>query len=377
MSYRAEIDTVDAEQWHRLLLEFDDASIFQTWVYGAAHWGDNNLSHAVIKKDGEIVGLAQSILIGVPLLGRVLAYVIFGPACQRRDAGGNAEHLRGTIVALRDEYTVRRRLCLRVRLWGYEVSDDVRATILADGGWRETKPLYTTYVLDLSRSESELRAAMDRRWRANLRKAEHSGLVVSQHNDPDGVRIFLDLHRQMRERKGFSTVFPGMLPDLFLKLPEELKPNIFVCWQDGVPVAAAIASAFGNRAFSVNSATGDAALEVRAGHFLQWTIVRWLKESGRYRWYDLYVGAAPAGVRRFKRGLAGNRAAEVAMTEIEAGAHPLSTVIVAVGSILHQLRRKLKGPWARLRRQTRVRGLRRVPQKRSARSVAVRARASR
>ena len=317
VSYRAEIDTVDADQWHRLLLEFDDASIFQTWVYGAAHWGENNLSHAVIKKDGEIVGLAQSVLIGVPLFGRILAYVIFGPACQRRGAGGSAEHLRGTIVALREEYTVRRRLCLRVRLWGYDVSDDVRATILADGGWRETRPLYTTYVLDLSRSESELRAAMDRRWRANLRKAEQSGLVVSQHNDPDGVRIFLDLHRQMQERKGFSTLFPGMLPDLFLKLPEELKPNIFVCWQDGVPVAAAIASAFGNRAFSVNSATGDAALEVRAGHFLQWAIVRWLKECGRYRWYDLYVGAAPAGVRRFKRGLAGNRAAEVAMTEIE------------------------------------------------------------
>ena len=377
MSYKVEIDTLDAEQWHQLLLEFDDASIFQTWVYGAAHWGENNLSHAVIKKDGEIVGIAQAVLIGMPLVGKILAYVIFGPACQRRGAGSATLHLKDTIAALREEYTVRRRLCLRVRLWGYDLPDDFRATILADGGWKETTPLYTTYVLDLSRAESELRAAMAKKWRANLRKAEQCGLVVSQHNDAEGIRIFLDLHRQMRERKCFSTVFTDMLPDLFLKLPEELRPNIFVCWRDGMPVAAAIASAFGDRAFSVNSATGDAALEVRAGHFLQWTIVRWLKESGRYRWYDLFVGAAPPGVRQFKRGLAGAGAAEVAMTEIEASAHPLSALIVRVGSALHQLRRKLRGPWARLRRQTSLRGRRPVPRKSSARDAGVRARASR
>ncbi len=377
MPYRAEIDTVDAEQWHRLLLDFDDASIFHTWVYGAAHWGEHNLSHAVIKKDGEVVGLAQSVLIGVPLLGKILAYVIFGAVCQRRGAGSSTEHLKGTIVALREEYTVRRRLCLRVRLWGYDIPDDVRATILADGGWQETRPLYTTYVLDLSRAESELRTAMDKKWRANLRKAEQSGLVVSQRNDPDGIRIFLDLHRQMRERKGFSTVFPGMLPDLFVKLPEELRPNIFVCWRADLPVAAAIASAYGNRAFSLNSATGDAALEVRAGHLLQWTIVRWLKASGRYRWYDLYVGAAPSGIRQFKRGLAGARPAEIAMAEIEASAHPLPALIVRVGSRLHELRRKLKGPLARLRRRTPVRDRRLAPEKHAARDAGVRGRASR
>lgn len=377
MSYTAEFDSVDAEQWHRLLLEFDDASIFQTWVYGAGHWGENNLSHAVIKKDGEIVGLAQSVLIGVPLFGTIMAYVIFGPVCQRRGADRNIEHIKDTIGALRAEYTIRRRLCLRVRLWNYHITDDVRAAIVANGIWKQARPLYATYIIDLSRSENQLRAAMDKKWRANLRKAEQCGLAVSQHNDPDGIRIFIDLHKQMCERKRFSSIFPGLLPDLYRKLPEELKPNIFICWQDNVPVAAAIASGFGDRAFCLNSATGDAALAVRAGHFLQWAMVRWLKATGRYRWYDLYVGAALPGIRRFKRGLVGAKAPEIAMTELEACGHRLSALMVSLGSRLHELRRKLRGPWARRRRRTRVRDRRPAPRAHSGPDAGARGRASR
>jgi Acetyltransferase (GNAT) domain len=349
MTYTAEFDTVDAEQWHRLLLEFADATVHQTWLYGAAHWGENNLSHAVVKKDGEVIGLAQAVLVGAPLLGKILAYVIFGPVYQRHGAGDHIEHLKATIAALRAEYAVRRRLCLRLRFWVYDVPGDVHGAVLAEGGWKAARPLHRTYILDLSRSESQLRAALDKKWRANLRKAEQHGLVVAQRNDQDGIRMFLDLHRQMRERKRFVTVFTEMLPDLYRKLPDGLRPQLFLCWQDDVPIAAAIVSTLGRRAFSLNAATGDAALEVRAGYLLQWAIVRWLKAGGQCRWYDLCVGAAPAGVRRFKRGLVGARAPEIVMAELEACPDRRSALIVVVAGRLHELRRKLRGPWARLR----------------------------
>jgi hypothetical protein len=354
MNYAAEFDTVDAEQWHRLLLEFDDASIFQTWLYGAAHWGEDDLSHAVIKRDGEVIGLAQTVLVGVPLLGKMLAYVIFGPVWKRRDVDGNIEHLKATIAALREEYAVRRRLCLRIRFPVCGVPDGVRAAILAEGRWKDRRPLYRTYILDLARPESQLRSDMDKRWRANLRRAEQCGLTVSQHNDQDGVRVFLDLHRQMRERKHFSSLFPGMLPRLYQDLPDQLRPNLFICWQGNVPVAAAVVSALGNRAVSLNIATGDAALVVRAGYFLQWTIVRWLKETGRCRWYDVFVGNSTPGVRQFKRGLVGAKALEIAPAELEACEHRLTALMIEVGIRLRELRRKLKAPSTRSRRRRRA-----------------------
>jgi lipid II:glycine glycyltransferase (peptidoglycan interpeptide bridge formation enzyme) len=350
MSLTVEIDTVDAEEWHRLLQEFDDASIFQTWAYGSARWGENNLCHAVIKDGDEVVGLAQAVLFGVPLFGKTLAYVILGPICHRRGAAGGMEQLKSTICALREEYVVRRRLCLRLRLWPYDISADVRAALVGDGTWEEARPLHNTYVLDLSLSESRLRSAMDKKWRANLRKAEQCGLTVSQHGR-DGIPLFLDLHRQMRERKHLVRRSGAMWPPIHHSLPEPLQPRIFVCWHDRTPVASAIVSAIGNCAFYLDGASGDAALEVRGGYFLQWAIVRWLKENERCRWYDLHgVGATP-GVRQFKRGLVGARAPKIPLNEIEARGRHLSALLVGAGTRLYEMHRKLRGPWARLSRR--------------------------
>jgi hypothetical protein len=307
MTYAAEFDTVDAMQWHQLLQEFDDASIFQTWPYGAAHWGDRNLSHAVIRKDGAVVGLAQAVLFGIPLVGKILAYVLFGPVCQRRDTGGNIADWNATIAALREEYAIRRRMCLRLRLWVHDVPDEVRAALLSEDGWKEARPVQTTYIVDLSHSETQLRAAMNKKWRANLRKSEHNGLLVTRRNDTNAIRVFVDLHRQMRERKAFSTVFVNVLSRLYSELPDALRPDLFVCWKGEDPVAAAVVSALGNRAFSLNAATGNAALALRAGYFLQWMIIRRLKETGRYRWYDLCVATPPPGVRRSSKAWSARR----------------------------------------------------------------------
>ena len=350
-SLSVETDGVDAERWHRLLQDFEDASIFQTWAYGSARWGERNLSHAVIKDGGEVVGLAQAVLFGIPMLGRILAYVICGPVCRRRGAAGGIERLKSTIGALREEYVVRRRLCLRLRLWPDDSSAAATAALLGDAAWQDAGPLHHTYVLDLAPPESRLRSAMDKKWRANLRKAEQCGLTVSQHG-PDGIALFADLHRQMRARKRLASAFDALLPTLYRSLPEPLQPRIFVCWRDGVPAASAIVSAIGDRALYLNGASGDAALEVRAGHFLQWAIVRWLKQNGRCRWYDLHGTASSSGVRQFKRGLVGARAPELPLHELEARGRHLSGLMVAAGSRLYQAQRTLKAPWARLRRRT-------------------------
>jgi Acetyltransferase (GNAT) domain len=348
MSLTVEIDGVDADEWHRLLQEFDDASIFQSWAYGSARWGENNLGHAVVRNGGEIVGLAQAVLFGMPPFGKILAYVTFGPVCHRRGAAGGMEQLKSTIGALREEYVVQRRLCLRLRPWPYDISADVRAALTAEGAWEEAEPLHSTYILDLSLPENQLRRAMDKKWRANLRKAEQSGLRVSQHDGREGIPLFLDLHRQMRERKHFASEFSAMLPGLYQLLPEPLQPRIFVCWHDRLPVASAIVSAIGNRAFYLNGASGDAALEVRGGYFLQWAIVCWLKENGRCRWYDLHGTASSPGVRQFKRGLVGARPPEIPLSELEARGRHLSGLMVAAGTRLYRAHRKLRGPRARL-----------------------------
>jgi Acetyltransferase (GNAT) domain len=348
MSYTVETDQLDEGRWHALLQEFDDATLFQSWGYGVARWGERHLSHTVIKKDGKVVALAQTILVGAPLVGKTLAFVNFGPVWQRRSAPPNAEHLAAALRALREEFVAGRRMCLRIRPWLHDLAAETRECLRAEGLTEEDVPSYTTYVVDLSPSEGALRDAMDKKWRANLRKAEQCALTVTREGG-DGVGIFSELHRQMRHRKQFSSGFMGMLPKLYEVLPPDLRPEIFVCWNGEAPVAAAIVSGIGNRAFYVNGASADLALEVRGGHFLQWAIVRALKEEGRCRWYDLYgvTGSTP-GVHQFKRGIVGAKAPEIPMPLFETCGSYLSALVVGGGERLQRMRESLQGRWSRV-----------------------------
>jgi lipid II:glycine glycyltransferase (peptidoglycan interpeptide bridge formation enzyme) len=214
--------------------------------------------------------------------------------------------------------------------------------VFAADVWKEMPPLHTTCILDLAQSESQLRSAMDKKWRANLRKAEQSNLAVSTHDDADGAREFLDVYRQMHDRKQFRDDDRCFWADRYTEFVAENRPEIFMCRQDDVPLAGAIVSAIGNRAFYLHGATGDAGLEARAGYFLQWTIIRWLKERG-CRWYDLNGVASSPGVRQFKRGLTGRKVPEIAMREFQTDGGYLSAAIVGAGSAAYEARRKLAG----------------------------------
>ena len=96
----------------------------------------------------------------------------------------------------------------------------------------------------------------------------------------------------------------------------------------------------GNRALYLNGASSEAALGVRAGYFLQWAIVRWLRETVARRWYDLHGTMSTPGVRQFKKGLAGPKVPEITMHEYEACESPLRRGLVAAGARLSELNRK-------------------------------------
>lgn len=339
MSVSVEIDRVDEDRWNHLLAGFDDATIFQSWAYGSARWGRSQLSHAVIREDGEAVALAQVTLLGVPLYGKVLAHVAFGPVWRRCAAPGRIDHLGLAVRALRQEYAVRRHMCVRVRPPGHDRAVEIRSVMSGESGWREMGSPYTTCILDLSRPEEEIRRAMDKRWRANLQKAERAGLMISWERGGEGVRIFSELSGQMQRRKRFSSDFVGTLPALYEALPQAFKPEIAVCRREGMPVAAAIISAIGECAFYLHGASSQSALEVRAGYLLQWAAVRRLKEQGRCRWYDLYGVLVNPGVRQFKKGLVGVGAPEIMMSEYQACESRLLASVMDAALWLRKARR--------------------------------------
>jgi hypothetical protein len=318
MGYSVEIDSVERQDWDRFLSGFDDANVFQTWAYGSSRWGEKNLSRAVVKSNGVVVGLVQLVIFKVPILGQILGYAIFGPVWQRCDGARDIDHYRAVIRALEQEYVVQRGLNLRLRPWQLDPSHEIRDAMKAETDWQETKPLYSTYILDLSPPLADLHKHLDRKWRANLRKADTHGLRVTEHRGTGAIELFSELSRQTQRRKGYTSQFMDMFQSFYPALPESFKPRIIVCDRDGQPVAAVIISIAGNRAFYLNGATSNSGLAVRAGHYLQWHVVCLLKEMEPVRWYDLYGGLENPGVRRFKRGIIGAKAIETPMPEFQA-----------------------------------------------------------
>ena len=325
---------------------FDDANIYQTWSYGEIRWGKNNLSHLVLKRNDEIVGMAQLRIIRPTRFNFGMAYLRWGPLCYRRGRELDAEAAMGMARALHEEYVCKRRLLLQILPNAFVGSSRGELFQAAFSGYTQEPPtsanLYRTFILDLTPPLEELRRNLDKKWRNQLSRAEKNGLRVVAGSGTDEYRTFCGMYKQMRTRKTFeSTVDIEEFERIQEGLPEAQRMQILICEQEGVPVAGVVAAAMGDSAIYVLGATSDKGLDAKGSYLLQWTLIRWLKERG-FRGYDL-GGIDPErnpGVYHFKRGLSGTDVCQLA--PLIACTNAVSSVVVRAGLVATRVLGKFK-----------------------------------
>ncbi|MCP3917136.1 MAG: GNAT family N-acetyltransferase [bacterium] len=354
MTYRYTVDDVDRETWHATLARFSDAAIHQSWSFGAARWGAENLSRLVLERDGEVVAaaqVAQALLPTGPLLRVGIAHVKFGPMWRLAGREPEPEVYREVLRALREEYADRRGLVLRLKPWEAQDPGDAQRELREAAGFtrRGDLPLYKTFVLDLEHSVDKLHAALKNKWRYNLRRAQRHDHQIESLDGEEGVRIFMDLYREMHVRKGYyDTSEAELFPDIHASLPEHLRPHILATRVNGEIVAMVVISLIGTTGFYLFGATSPNGRSTGASYVVHWEAVRWLKEQG-CRWYDL-VGAYPAlstpaeseGIRQFKSGLTGKLGREVHMVDFDQCTSLKSRVAVGLGTSLRYSYRNMR-----------------------------------
>ena len=311
MPFQVETDRVDATEWSQLMARFEDANIYQTWAYGAVHWGSQNLSHLVVRRAGEVVGMAQLRMVESPRWRCGIAYLRWGPLCQLRGQPLEPESVRCLALALHEEYVRRRGLFLRILPNAFAGS--ARAALFQREFHQFTPappaPANTerTFLLDLSPPLEELRKNLDQKWRNQLNRAEKNELSLVTGESPEAYQTFARLYEQMWSRKQFrTTVDVDEFGRIGAALPAGQKLKVCLCQQLGTPVSGIVCSALGNTGIYLLGATSDAGLNTKGSYLLQWSMIRWLKEQG-LRHYDL-GGIDPEqnpGVYHFKQGLAG------------------------------------------------------------------------
>jgi|HubBroStandDraft_5_1064220.scaffolds.fasta_scaffold27349_2 hypothetical protein len=310
-AWRVEVDRATPAEWSDMLDLFDDANIYQTRSYGAVRWGRKNLSHLVLKRNDEVVGIAQLRIVRPTRLKFGMAYLRWGPICQRRGSDLDPEVVARMAEALYQEYVIKERLLLQILPNAFvgTARAEMFRTAFSNFALEPPTPanLYRTFVVDLSLSLSELRKKLDPKWRNKLAGAEKNGLTVRAGRTADQYRTFCEMYRQMRNRKTFDTTVDVEEFDRIQQdLPEDQRMQILIGEQRGTPVAGVVVSAMGHSAIYLLGATSDDGLKAKGSYLLQWTAIQWLKENG-IRWYDL-GGIDPEsnpGVYQFKKGFSG------------------------------------------------------------------------
>jgi len=314
--YSAEVDAIADGRWFELTQAFADANLYQLWQSGVAPRACPGVGRLVLVKDGSVVAAAETRLFTLPFTDIGIAYLRWGPMWRRSGAASDIDHFRQALRALRNEYVGRRGMILRLNLRLFVDEGAAYERILAEEGFSapgSSAQPEKTLVMDLSPSLEDLRAALDKKWRNCLSKAERGGLTLTIGTGPELFREFGGIYSQMLERKQFA---PSADLDAHLRLqallPDSLKMTVIIARSNGEPCAGAIVSAMNDMALYLFGATNELGMRTCGSYLVQWEAVKLLRERG-VREYDLHGinAAANPGTYTFKKGLAGRDGREL------------------------------------------------------------------
>jgi len=344
--WQVSVDEVCEREWNQLLPGFEDASVYQTWAYGAINWGEKQLSHLVLRREGRVVAMVQFRILKIPVLNRGIAYARWGPLYRTNEPAQDRENLAAIVRAIKEEYAGRRRLLVSVLPGvfqpGYE--GEVFRIVLMEAGFRvktACRP-QRTIRLDLSLSLEVLRKGLDPKWRNKLNGAERNGLSIVEGAGDELYATFAEAYQEMLARKKFEAgVSVYNFTRMQQRLPESLKMWVMICQKAGEILNGIVVAVMGDTAIYLLGATTDEGTKTKGSYLLQWRAIEWLKDRG-VRWYDL-GGVDPdtnSGGYDFKSGIGGEDICRVGEYRLSASA--VSSTAVGSGERLCEALRFLQ-----------------------------------
>jgi lipid II:glycine glycyltransferase (peptidoglycan interpeptide bridge formation enzyme) len=314
--FTAEIDSVDEQEWYSLVARFADANIYQTWAYDEVRCGRKRISHLVLKKDGDVVAVAQARIVRLPFLCAGIAYVRWGPLWRLGNTDADPEVLEQILRALRNEYACRRRMVIRIYPALFDDSPAPWKAVLTEEGFSPVAGTCDrTLVMDIRPPLADLRAALRPHWQRELKVAEKRHLEVSEGVDDGFFESFVAIYKEMLDRKRFAEPNDiGEFRDIQRVSPPQFKMRVMLCRDGETLCAGAIYSVIGQTAIYLFGATSNNGMRSRGSYLLQWRVIEALQKAG-VTFYDLngINPAANPGTYKFKAELCGTGGKDVTL----------------------------------------------------------------
>ena len=347
---RLDTRIIDGAEWDRTIAGFDEVCQEQMHAFAVTRWPSVKQEPMLFLLDGEVVGGALIMVQSLPFGLARIAVSKWAPMLKdaaRPDA--DALHA-GMAEAMVAEYANGRGQMLSVLPRASINTVNREYERLAARGFRRGSQLGfpDRYIVNLRLTDEEQRKSFHQTWRRQLNKSEKAGLSF-EHAGPDRIADFEKLYAAMTDRKQFSdhSAYETVPALMAMEVPE-LRPELFFVRHEGELVAGALIFKAGDRAVYLYGATNDKALPLRAGYFMHWHIIRWLRDNTRATWYDLGGTDGFQGLHQFKTGMVGEAGVirpvpPVANYASRPLAYLLGTGAFAARDTLYALRRVLAG----------------------------------
>jgi hypothetical protein len=300
-------ERVTDDAWEEIIADFDGVCQEQLATFARLRWPGVRIEPMVFKLEDKPVGGSLMMIQRLPLGLGQLAVAKWGPMHARVDRPDALRVYEGMIDAIVEEFAVRRRMFLSILPWATLTDRHLEYEHLMARGFEPGSRLLfpNRYIVNLRLSDSDQRKSFEQKWRYHLNKSEQAGLVF-EHAEPERLPEFNVLYQQLVARKQFADNSAyDTVPSLMAIRSEMLRPELFFVRHDGAIVGGAIIFKAGTRAVYLYGATTPEALRLRAGYFLHWNIIRWLRDNTRALWYDLGGTDGFQGLHQFKKGMAG------------------------------------------------------------------------
>ena len=305
---RLETRIIDGAEWDRTIAGFDEVCQEQMHAFAVTRWPSVKQEPMLFLLDGEVVGGALIMVQPLPLGLARIAVSKWAPMLKdasRPDA--EAIHA-GMAEAMVAEYANGRGQMLSVLPRASIDTVNREYERLVARGFKRGSELGfpDRYIVNLRLTDEAQRKSFHQTWRRQLNKSEKAGLTF-EHAGPDRIADFETLYTAMTDRKQFSdhSAYETVPALMNVEVPE-LRPELFFVRHEGELVAGALIFKAGDRAVYLYGATNDKALPLRAGYFMHWHIIRWLRDNTRATWYDLGGTDGFQGLHQFKKGMVGD-----------------------------------------------------------------------
>jgi lipid II:glycine glycyltransferase (peptidoglycan interpeptide bridge formation enzyme) len=310
--------------WQQALAGLPDAHALQSWVWGEfkSRWGwtAQRLTLATHRSSHEPLAAAQVLKRKIPRLPYSILYVPKGPILNYDDGELRRQVLRELENLARRERALLVKIDAEVAQYrGLEqewVSPSGAEFIheLEQRGWlysAEQVQFPNTVLLDLTRSEDVLLAAMKSKTRYNIRLAGRKGIIVRQGELAD-LKTIGAMYQETAARDGFTIRPLAYYLDAWRSFFEAGMGVPLLAEFEGEPVAAVFLVKYGDRVTYMYGASTSRERKRMPNYLLQWEAIRWAKEQGCTT-YDFwgapteFVETDPLwGVWRFKDGFRGD-----------------------------------------------------------------------